>query len=96
MAGILAKTDGKTLLLLKPRGFCAGVDRAIEIVDRALRVHGAPIYVRHEIVHNTFVVADLRAKGADIFVGPMAYSAGTRLAFIRGPEHVVVEIVQRN
>jgi 4-hydroxy-3-methylbut-2-enyl diphosphate reductase len=52
------------VLLAQPRGFCAGVDRAIEIVDRALRLHGAPIYVRHEIVHNTYVVADLRAKGA--------------------------------
>jgi 4-hydroxy-3-methylbut-2-enyl diphosphate reductase len=55
------------VLLAQPRGFCAGVDRAIEIVERALKVHGAPIYVRHEIVHNTYVVADLRAKGA-IFV----------------------------
>ena len=52
------------LVLAQPRGFCAGVDRAIEIVDRALQVHGAPIYVRHEIVHNTYVVSDLRAKGA--------------------------------
>jgi len=55
------------VLLAQPRGFCAGVDRAIEIVERALRVHGAPIYVRHEIVHNTHVVADLRTKGA-VFV----------------------------
>ncbi len=55
------------VLLAQPRGFCAGVDRAIEIVERALQVHGAPIYVRHEIVHNTHVVADLRAKGA-VFV----------------------------
>ena len=55
------------VLLAQPRGFCAGVDRAIEIVERALKVHGAPIYVRHEIVHNTHVVADLRAKGA-VFV----------------------------
>jgi 4-hydroxy-3-methylbut-2-enyl diphosphate reductase len=54
-------------LLAQPRGFCAGVDRAIEIVERALQSHGAPIYVRHEIVHNDHVVADLRAKGA-IFV----------------------------
>ena len=54
-------------LLAQPRGFCAGVDRAIEIVERALKTHGAPIYVRHEIVHNDHVVADLRAKGA-IFV----------------------------
>jgi len=54
-------------LLAQPRGFCAGVDRAIEIVERALKTHGAPIYVRHEIVHNDHVVADLRSKGA-IFV----------------------------
>src|SRR5688572_23835168 len=55
------------VLLAKPRGFCAGVDRAIEIVERALAEYGAPIYVRHEVVHNKFVVDDLRAKGA-IFV----------------------------
>ena len=55
------------VLLAKPRGFCAGVERAIEIVDRALAQLGAPIYVRHEIVHNKFVVEDLRAKGA-VFV----------------------------
>jgi 4-hydroxy-3-methylbut-2-enyl diphosphate reductase len=55
------------VLLAKPRGFCAGVDRAIAIVERALQLHGAPIYVRHEIVHNKFVVDDLRAKGA-VFV----------------------------
>jgi 4-hydroxy-3-methylbut-2-enyl diphosphate reductase len=55
------------VLLANPRGFCAGVDRAIEIVERALELHGAPIYVRHEVVHNKFVVDDLRAKGA-VFV----------------------------
>jgi 4-hydroxy-3-methylbut-2-en-1-yl diphosphate reductase len=55
------------VLLANPRGFCAGVDRAIEIVERALALQGAPIYVRHEVVHNKFVVADLRNKGA-IFV----------------------------
>ncbi|ALD91432.1 4-hydroxy-3-methylbut-2-enyl diphosphate reductase [Cupriavidus gilardii] len=55
------------ILLAQPRGFCAGVDRAIEIVERALQRFGAPIYVRHEIVHNAYVVADLRRKGA-IFV----------------------------
>ncbi|PIG07811.1 4-hydroxy-3-methylbut-2-enyl diphosphate reductase [Comamonas sp. 26] len=58
---------GKEVLLAEPRGFCAGVDRAIEIVERALTKFGAPIYVRHEIVHNTFVVNDLKAKGA-IFI----------------------------
>jgi len=50
--------------LANPRGFCAGVDRAIDIVNRALEVFGAPIYVRHEVVHNKFVVEDLRARGA--------------------------------
>ena len=52
------------ILLANPRGFCAGVDRAIEIVERALKRFGAPIYVRHEVVHNRFVVEELRAKGA--------------------------------
>lgn len=55
------------VLLANPRGFCAGVDRAIEIVESALKLHGAPIYVRHEVVHNKFVVDDLKSKGA-IFV----------------------------
>jgi 4-hydroxy-3-methylbut-2-en-1-yl diphosphate reductase len=56
-----------TLLIAAPRGFCAGVDRAIEIVERALEKYGAPVYVRHEIVHNRYVVEALKAKGA-IFV----------------------------
>ncbi|PLX56368.1 MAG: 4-hydroxy-3-methylbut-2-enyl diphosphate reductase, partial [Chromatiales bacterium] len=55
------------ILLANPRGFCAGVDRAIEIVERALELFGPPIYVRHEVVHNRFVVDGLRRKGA-IFV----------------------------
>lgn len=55
------------ILLANPRGFCAGVDRAIDIVNRALEVFGDPIYVRHEVVHNKFVVEDLRARGA-VFV----------------------------
>ena len=55
------------ILLANPRGFCAGVDRAIEIVKRALELFGAPIYVRHEVVHNRYVVEDLRARGA-VFV----------------------------
>jgi 4-hydroxy-3-methylbut-2-enyl diphosphate reductase len=55
------------VLLAQPRGFCAGVDRAIEIVERALEIHGAPIYVRHEVVHNKFVVDNLRSHGA-VFV----------------------------
>ena len=53
--------------LANPRGFCAGVDRAIEIVNRALDVFGAPIYVRHEVVHNKFVVDNLRNRGAGPF-----------------------------
>jgi len=59
------------VLLAEPRGFCAGVDRAIEIVERALQRFGAPIYVRHEIVHNTYVVNDLKTKGA-IFIEDLA------------------------
>src|SRR3954471_146671 len=60
-------SESVEILLAEPRGFCAGVDRAIEIVERALEKFGPPIYVRHEIVHNTFVVNDLKAKGA-IFI----------------------------
>jgi len=59
------------LLLANPRGFCAGVDRAITIVERALALHGAPVYVRHEVVHNKFVVDDLRRKGA-VFIEDLA------------------------
>ncbi len=61
----------KEVLLAEPRGFCAGVDRAIEIVERALAKFGRPIYVRHEIVHNTYVVNDLKAKGA-VFIEDLA------------------------
>ena len=69
------------ILLAEPRGFCAGVDRAIEIVERALAKFGAPIYVRHEIVHNTYVVNDLKAKGA-IFIETLdAVPAGATLVF---------------
>ncbi|GAC1525467.1 MAG: 4-hydroxy-3-methylbut-2-enyl diphosphate reductase [Ramlibacter sp.] len=60
-------TGPQEIVLAEPRGFCAGVDRAIEIVERALARFGAPIYVRHEIVHNTYVVNDLKSKGA-IFI----------------------------
>ncbi len=59
------------VILANPRGFCAGVDRAIEIVERALQLFGAPIYVRHEVVHNRFVVEDLRARGA-VFVDDLS------------------------
>lgn len=69
------------ILLAEPRGFCAGVDRAIEIVERALRKFGAPIYVRHEIVHNTYVVNDLKSKGA-IFIEDLAeVPPGSTLVF---------------
>lgn len=69
------------ILLAQPRGFCAGVDRAIEIVERALAQFGAPIYVRHEIVHNAYVVEDLRNKGA-IFIEELAdVPAGNTVVF---------------
>jgi len=71
----------KEILLAQPRGFCAGVDRAIEIVERALEQFGAPIYVRHEIVHNAYVVNDLREKGA-IFIEELAdVPAGNTVVF---------------
>ncbi|MBY4599121.1 4-hydroxy-3-methylbut-2-enyl diphosphate reductase [Ottowia caeni] len=69
------------ILLAEPRGFCAGVDRAIEIVERAIAKFGRPIYVRHEIVHNTYVVNDLKAKGA-IFIEDLAeVPPGSTLVF---------------
>ena len=58
------------ILLANPRGFCAGVDRAIEIVERALETLGAPIYVRHEVVHNRFVVDRLRGQGCLLYTSP--------------------------
>ncbi|MFC3107004.1 4-hydroxy-3-methylbut-2-enyl diphosphate reductase [Undibacterium arcticum] len=71
----------KEIVLAQPRGFCAGVDRAIEIVERALTQFGAPIYVRHEIVHNAYVVNDLRNKGA-IFIEELAdVPAGNTVVF---------------
>ena len=69
------------ILLAQPRGFCAGVDRAIEIVERALAKFGAPIYVRHEIVHNKYVVDDLRTKGA-VFIEELSEApAGSTVIF---------------
>ena len=65
--GSAADRDGKRVLLAEPRGYCAGVDRAVETVERALEKHGAPVYVRHEIVHNRHVVETLAQRGA-IFV----------------------------
>ena len=80
------------VLLAEPRGFCAGVDRAIEIVERALAKFGAPIYVRHEIVHNTYVVNDLKAKGA-IFIEELDdVPPGATLVF---SAHGVSQAVQR-
>jgi len=73
--------QAKEILLAQPRGFCAGVDRAIEIVERAIAQFGAPIYVRHEIVHNRYVVDELSAKGA-IFVDDLAkVPPGSHLVF---------------
>ena len=69
------------LLLANPRGFCAGVDRAIEIVERALELHGAPIYVRHEVVHNQFVVDGLRKKGAVFIEALSDVPSGSILIF---------------
>ncbi|HEX5633210.1 MAG TPA: 4-hydroxy-3-methylbut-2-enyl diphosphate reductase [Gemmatimonadales bacterium] len=80
------------VVLAAPRGFCAGVDRAIEIVERALVKFGAPIYVRHEIVHNTYVVNDLKAKGA-IFIEDLAeVPPGATLVF---SAHGVSQAVRR-
>ncbi|CAM3882201.1 4-hydroxy-3-methylbut-2-enyl diphosphate reductase [Roseateles saccharophilus] len=76
-----AVVQPQEVLLAEPRGFCAGVDRAIEIVERALVKFGAPIYVRHEIVHNTYVVNDLKSRGA-IFIEDLAeVPAGATLVF---------------
>ena len=81
------------IVLAQPRGFCAGVDRAIEIVERALSVHGAPIYVRHEIVHNKYVVDDLRTKGA-VFIDDLGQvPAGAIVVF---SAHGVSKAVQRD
>ena len=89
------ETDTPTqseVLLANPRGFCAGVERAIEIVERALAQYGRPIYVRHEIVHNKFVVADLRDKGA-VFVEELAeVPAGNTVIF---SAHGVAKEVRR-
>ncbi len=71
----------KKLLLSKPRGFCAGVDRAIETVEKALKIWGAPIYVKHEIVHNKYVVDDLKAKGAIFIEDLNDVPVGARLIY---------------
>ncbi len=85
-----------TLLLARPRGFCAGVDRAIEVVEQALAKFGAPVYVRHEIVHNTSVVNDLKAKGAIFIEALDAVPARATLVFSahgvsRAVEHEAVD-----
>lgn len=82
----------KEVLLAQPRGFCAGVDRAIEIVERALAQFGAPIYVRHEIVHNAYVVNDLRQKGAVFIEDLCDVPAGQTLIF---SAHGVSQAVRR-
>lgn len=80
------------IVLAEPRGFCAGVDRAIEIVEKALAKFGAPIYVRHEIVHNTYVVNDLKAKGA-IFIEELSeVPPGATLVF---SAHGVSKAIER-
>ena len=85
------------IVLAEPRGFCAGVDRAIEIVDRALLKFGAPVYVRHEIVHNTYVVDDLKSRGA-IFIEDLSdVPAGATLVFSAHgvPKSVEAEAARR-
>jgi len=85
------------IILAEPRGFCAGVDRAIDIVDRALEKFGAPVYVRHEIVHNTYVVEDLKSRGA-IFIEDLAdVPAGATLVFSAHgvPKSVEAEAARR-
>jgi 4-hydroxy-3-methylbut-2-enyl diphosphate reductase len=80
------------LLLAQPRGFCAGVDRAIEIVEKAIETYGAPIYVKHEIVHNQYVCDNLRAKGA-VFIEDLAQvPTGATLIF---SAHGVSKLVQQ-
>ncbi len=80
------------ILLANPRGFCAGVERAIEIVERALQQYGAPIYVRHEVVHNKFVVDDLRAKGAVFIEELEEVPAGATVIF---SAHGVSQLVRQ-
>lgn len=86
-----------TLLLASPRGFCAGVDRAVQIVERTLQKFGAPVYVRHEIVHNRFVVETLEAKGA-VFIQELHQAPDDRPVVFSAhgvPKQVPAEAVRR-
>ena len=87
----------KEIVLAEPRGFCAGVDRAIEIVDRALLKFGKPVYVRHEIVHNTYVVDDLKSRGAIFIEDLNDVPAGATLVFSAHgvPKSVEAEAMRR-
>jgi 4-hydroxy-3-methylbut-2-enyl diphosphate reductase len=91
------ETRTQEIVLAEPRGFCAGVDRAIEIVERALQKFGAPVYVRHEIVHNTYVVNDLKSKGAIFIEALDVVPAGATLVFSAHgvPRSVEVEAQRR-
>jgi len=82
----------REILLAQPRGFCAGVERAIEIVEKAIEKFGAPIYVRHEIVHNTYVVNDLKQKGAVFIEDINEVPMGATLIF---SAHGVPKVVER-
>jgi 4-hydroxy-3-methylbut-2-enyl diphosphate reductase len=93
--GQFQKSQGEDLMnimLANPRGFCAGVDRAIAIVERVLALHGAPVYVRHEVVHNKYVVDNLRAKGAIFIEDLNEVPAGSILVF---SAHGVPQAVRR-
>lgn len=84
-------SNEREILLAQPRGFCAGVDRAIEIVEKALEKFGAPVYVRHEIVHNTFVVNDLKSRGAVFIENLEEVPLGATLVF---SAHGVPKVVE--
>ncbi|MFT0851084.1 4-hydroxy-3-methylbut-2-enyl diphosphate reductase [Achromobacter sp. F4_2707] len=94
--GVSAEAGRAQVVLAQPRGFCAGVDRAIDIVERALELFGAPIYVRHEIVHNRYVVSDLRQKGA-VFIEELdeAPEGATVIFSAHGVSRAVKEEAQK-
>ena len=93
MSGVAAAGTGMRILLASPRGFCAGVDRAIDIVERAIELFGAPIYVRHEVVHNSHVVDRLREMGARFVEELDEVPAGATLIF---SAHGVSQAVRRD